>query len=192
MATVIYMVRHGESIKTSGNERSRGLSALGEKDARRVTERLRKEGIHTLYSSPYIRAVDTIAGLAEELGQEVRIVEDLKERCWSDDDRTLPDHELYPYLEQMFAEPDFVLSGGGESNNDCKTRAVQALKKILHQHKDEKIVIGTHGMVMTLMMNHFAGEYGLDFLLQTSKPDIYRMEFTGEKLVQVERLLLIE
>lgn len=190
MATVIYMVGHGDSLKTSGNERSRGLSALGEKDARRVTERLRQEGIHTLYSSPYIRAIDTIAGLAEELGQEIRIVEDLKERCWRDDERTLPDHELYPYLDQMFAEPDFVLADGGESNNDCKTRAVQALKEILHRHKDDTIAIGTHGMVMTLMMNHFAGEYGLDFLLQTSKPDIYRMEFTGEELIQVERLLL--
>ncbi|MGN7762883.1 histidine phosphatase family protein [Paenibacillus sp. 22594] len=190
MTTYIYMVRHGDSLKTSGNERSRVLSPQGEKDARRVTERLLNEGIHALYSSPYVRAVDTIAGLAKVLGKEVQRIEDLKEKCWTDDDRTLQDPELYPYLERMFAEPEFVLDGGGESNRVCKDRAVKALKAILRNHPEERIVIGTHGMVMTLMMNEFSEEYGLDFLTQTTKPDIYRIEIMDGLMTHVERLPL--
>ncbi|MCE3199175.1 histidine phosphatase family protein [Paenibacillus sonchi] len=188
--TYIYMVRHGDSLKTSGNERSRFLSAQGEKDAQRVTQRLLGEGIDALYSSPYTRAVDTIAGLAGALGKEIHKVEDLKEKCWTEDDRTLQDPELYPFLEQMFAEPDFVLEVGGESNRVCKERAVKALKEILRNHPGERIVIGTHGMVMTLMMNEFAEEYGLDFLLQTRKPDIYRMEMKDGLLSHVQRMPL--
>jgi len=41
---------------------------------------------------------------------------------------------------------------------------------------------------MTLMMSHYDSQYGLNFLLQTSKPDIYRMEFNGQELVEVKKM----
>ena len=49
-------------------------------------------------------------------------------------------------------------------------------------------MIGTHGAVMTLMMGYFDSNYDLDFLHSTSKPDIYRMEFNEQKLMNVQRL----
>lgn len=55
--TIVYMVRHGDSPKSAGDERSRGLSAQGMRDARKVTDSLRSEGIDRIYSSPYARAV---------------------------------------------------------------------------------------------------------------------------------------
>lgn len=45
---------------------------------------------------------------------------------------------------------------------------------------------------MTLMMGYYDSKYGLNFLLQTSKPDIYRMEFNGQELVEIKRLWEIE
>lgn len=36
--TTIYMVRHGESPKTEGNERTRGLTEKGKGDARIVAD----------------------------------------------------------------------------------------------------------------------------------------------------------
>lgn len=41
---------------------------------------------------------------------------------------------------------------------------------------------------MTLMMNYFDAKYDLSFLLQTTKPDVYKMKFAGGTLVDVERL----
>jgi 2,3-bisphosphoglycerate-dependent phosphoglycerate mutase len=41
---------------------------------------------------------------------------------------------------------------------------------------------------MTMMMGYFDRQYDLDFLLKTSKPDIYRMEFDEEVLIKTERL----
>lgn len=61
-------------------------------------------------------------------------------------------------------------------------------KKILKKYKGEKVVLGTHGAVMTLMMGYFDRQYDLEFLLKTSKPDIYRMEFNGEVLMETKRL----
>jgi 2,3-bisphosphoglycerate-dependent phosphoglycerate mutase len=41
---------------------------------------------------------------------------------------------------------------------------------------------------MTLMMGYYDKQYDLDFLLHTSKPDVYRMEFNGQTLVEVQRM----
>lgn len=63
--------------------------------------------------------------------------------------------------------------------NECQKRSVAVLKDTLNQHRGHKIALGTHGAVMTLMMNYFDAKYDLSFLLQTTKPDIYRMEFAA-------------
>lgn len=41
---------------------------------------------------------------------------------------------------------------------------------------------------MTLMMNYFDSSYGLDFLNQLKKPDIYKLSFENLELKEVKRL----
>ncbi|MEC0370617.1 histidine phosphatase family protein [Paenibacillus chibensis] len=188
MKTYIYMVRHGESPKTEGNERTRGLTEKGLADTARVSNILRAEGVQTFVSSPYTRAVLTIEGAARDVGKEVIIYEGLKERVFASEENITPDHELYSYLDRMFMEPELPLPGD-ESNAMCQKRSVAVLKEILNTYAGQKIAIGTHGIVMTLMMGYFDDRYGLDFLLQTSKPDIYRMEFEGERFIAAKRLM---
>ncbi|MDQ0271698.1 histidine phosphatase family protein [Cytobacillus purgationiresistens] len=187
MKTFIYMVRHGESPKTEENDRTRGLTEKGKLDAYRVTDLLKGEGIDVVVSSPYTRSILTIQELADCLEQEVLIYEDLKERIFSAEDRRLSDNDLFPLLHKSFSEPNHALTGA-ESNADCQDRAIKVLKELLKTHQGQKVVIGTHGAVMTLMMGYYDGGYGLDFLLSTSKPDIYRMEFNDQDLVEVKRL----
>ncbi|WP_442600707.1 histidine phosphatase family protein [Paenibacillus sp. KN14-4R] len=187
MKTFIYMVRHGESPKTEGKERTRGLTDKGRSDAHIITELLKDEGIDTFVSSPYRRAILTIEESAESFGKEVLVIEDLKEIVFLSDDKILSDKELYPTVKKMFSDPDFSLPGG-ETVNICKKRSVAILKDLLKKYKGQKVVIGTHGAVMTLMMGYFDNQFDLDFLLQTSKPDIYRLEFDGEVLITTKRL----
>ena len=187
MKTYIYMVRHGDSPKTEGNERTRGLTDKGKTDAYRITELLKTEEIEVFVSSPYQRAILTIQELAQCSGKEIFIFEDLKERIFSAEDIRLHDKELMPLLNQSFSNPNFALSGG-ESNADCQNRAITVLKELLKTYQGQRIVIGTHGAVMTLMMRYYDSQYDLSFLLHTSKPDIYKMEFNGQELVEVKRL----
>ncbi|MBW7475792.1 histidine phosphatase family protein [Paenibacillus oenotherae] len=187
MSTFIYMVRHGESPKTEGTERTRGLTDKGKSDADRITELLREEGIEVFVSSPYQRAILTIQELARCSGQEVLIIEDLKERIFANEDSRMPDEELYPLLEKSFADPGFALTGG-ESNAACQRRAITVLKELLQAYRGRKIALGTHGAVMALMMGYYDHQYDLNFLLQTSKPDVYRMEFNDQELVEVRRM----
>lgn len=187
MKTFIYMVRHGESPKTEGTERTRGLTEKGKIDAYEVTDILQDEGIEVFVSSPYNRAILTIQELAKRSGKEVLVFEDLKERVFSNDDVRISDKELYPLLTKSFSDPNFALIGA-ESNAECQNRAITVLKEILTVYEGCKVAIGTHGAVMTLMMGYYDSQYDLNFLLNTSKPDIYRMEFNGHELVGVKRL----
>jgi 2,3-bisphosphoglycerate-dependent phosphoglycerate mutase len=186
MSTFIYMVRHGESPK-NGNERTRGLTDKGHFDAQKVTTILMDQGIDVVISSPYISSILTVENLAQRIGQEVIVVEDLKERVFSSENNRLSDLELIPLLEKSFIEPNYSLDGG-ESNAECQNRAIKVMEELLTSFRDKRIVIGTHGAVMTLMMGYFDKKFGLKFLHNTSKPDIYRMEFEGHQLVSIQRL----
>jgi len=187
MKTYIYMVRHGESPKMEGNERTRGLTDKGWSDACIINELLQDEGIDVFVSSPYRRAILTIEGLAQSLGKEMNVIEDLKEIVFIGNDKIMPDKEVYPLVKKMFAEPDFSLPGG-ESFTNGQNRVVTILKNILSEYKGLKVAIGTHGAVMTMMMGYFDSQFDLDFLLKTSKPDIYKMEFDEGVLTRTERL----
>jgi 2,3-bisphosphoglycerate-dependent phosphoglycerate mutase len=189
MSTFIYMVRHGESPK-EGNERSRGLTEKGHLDAQKITSILINEEIDVVISSPYKRSILTVEKLAQQIGQEVFIFEDLKERLFSSEENRVCDKELIPLLEKSFIEPNFALEQG-ESNADCQKRAIRVLKRLLDTFKDKKVAIGTHGAVMTLMMGYYNSDYALNFLHSTSKPDIYRMEFNEHELVNVQRLWVV-
>ncbi|WP_237979281.1 histidine phosphatase family protein [Bacillus thuringiensis] len=187
MSTYIYMVRHGESPKLEGNERTRGLTEKGHMDARRVNDILKAERIDTFISSPYNRAMLTIEESANFYEKEIVVYENLKECMFSSEDQIISDKEVYPLVKKMFANLDFARTEG-ESYKDCQRRVVKVLKEILMDFQGQKIVIGTHGLVMTLMMNYFDRQYGFEFLMNTSKPDIYKMEFKEEQFMNVERL----
>ncbi|MBU5220518.1 histidine phosphatase family protein [Bacillus albus] len=187
MNTYIYMVRHGESPKLEGDERTRGLTEKGYMDTRRVTDILKAERIDTFISSPYNRAMLTIEGAANFYEKEIVLYENLKECMFLSEGQVISDKEVYPLVKKMFSNPDFARTEG-ESYKDCQRRVVKVLKEILMGFQGQKIVIGTHGLVMTLMMNYLDKQYDFEFLMNTSKPDIYKMEFKKEQLMNVERL----
>ncbi|MEF7564301.1 histidine phosphatase family protein [Bacillus infantis] len=187
MKTYIYMVRHGESPKENENERSRGLTEKGKRDAQKVCECLLDEGVNMFASSPYQRAVQTIEGAAARLNKDIHVFEDLKERVFLPDEAIISKEKLLPLLERSFSDPDYTLPGG-ESNRACQDRATRILLHLIRTNQGRRIAIGTHGAVMTLMMGKFSREYGLGFLLSSSKPDLYKLEFNGIILSNVTRL----
>ncbi|UKS23904.1 histidine phosphatase family protein [Paenibacillus sp. HWE-109] len=185
MKTIIYMVRHGESPYNEGNERTRGLTPKGKIDIEKATKLLIGEGIDMIISSPYTRAILSVEGLAEHLKLDINVFEDLRERHFATN--IIGNAELMSSISESFNDLNHTLPGG-ESNADCQKRAITVLKPILKEHRGKKIAIGTHGLVMTLMMNHFDPAFGLDFLNQLKKPDIYKMQFEELELEEVTRM----
>ncbi|SEO04829.1 Histidine phosphatase superfamily (branch 1) [Paenibacillus sophorae] len=87
----------------------------------------------------------------------------------------------------LFEDEGYKLEEG-ESNKEAEERAIPIIKRLLREHAGSKIAIGTHGNIMSIIMHYYDEAYGFDFLLSTTKPDIYKLEFAGQKLVRVERL----
>lgn len=183
MNTIIYMVRHAESPYNEGTERTRGLTTKGKGDVEKVTKILNEEGIDVIISSPYSRAILSLEGLAQNLGLEITTFEDLRERYFAEE---IID-DLMSVIREKFYDFNYSLPGG-ESNSDCQNRSILVINSILNEHAGKKIAIGTHGLVMTLMMNYFDSNYGLDFLNQLKKPDIYKLSFEDRELKEVIRL----
>ncbi|RIW32720.1 histidine phosphatase family protein [Bacillus salacetis] len=184
--TVIYMVRHAHSVFNLEEEETRSLSVRGMADAERVKEVLMKEKIDAIYSSSYTRAIQTVQPLADGLRLNIQADERFRERDLAAKDFVLEDPEHA--MQRVFAEPDHTFPGG-ESNNEVKARGTAALKEILMKHKGKNVAVGIHGHAMTIIMGAFDPAYGsLEFWRGTTKPDIYKLNFEGEKLVDVSRL----
>lgn len=179
----IYFVRHAESPYTEGTERARGLSEAGKRDADRVRSVLEPEGIDVLISSPYARSVDTLRPLATLRKMEIRLEEDLRERTIGDfGSLTFKEAKRLALTDLSFSFP------GGESGVSAQKRAVAVIRCITEIYRGQKVAIGTHGDIMTLMLQHFDPRYGFDFWVSTSMPDIYKAVIVEGKAVQIERM----
>lgn len=186
MDTTIYMIRHAESPFIIGQERTRKLSNQGEVDAKKVTAIMNEKEIDLVVSSPYIRAIQTIEGIINSKNIKVKVFEELRERQLKGAYK-LPEEEIQQAIKKSFEDIDFKLSGG-ESVRDVQNRAIPIINDLLNNYETKTIIIGTHGNVMTIIMNYFNKEYGYDFWKNTSKPDIYKLEFSKEKLQLVQRI----
>ncbi|WP_312117358.1 histidine phosphatase family protein [Brevibacillus reuszeri] len=179
------MVRHAESPFTPDQEEERGLSEKGWADARKVADRLKHEQIDVFISSHYARAVQTIEEAARQQNKTIMTDARLRERELASWDYPFDDFEQG--IKHVFDNPDFAYPGG-ESNELARKRGIAALAEVLQHHRGKKVAIGTHGNIMTLMMNHYDKQYHFAFWKQTTKPDIYKLSFEDDTLVHVERL----
>nr|WP_154893479.1 histidine phosphatase family protein [Paenibacillus xylanexedens] len=184
--TILYFVRHAESAYVEGQERERGLTERGCRDAAIVAEVLSQEKIQWYYSSPYRRAVDTIQELADRSSALLVMEEDLRERQLSDE--RVKHANFLESKRRLYLAPSFAYPGG-ESGEQAGARAVAVIERILDTHAGQKVVIGTHGDVMTLILQHYDMSYGYEFWKSTTMPDIYKLEFNMEhELEGVTRL----
>jgi 2,3-bisphosphoglycerate-dependent phosphoglycerate mutase len=184
LQTHVYLVRHAHSEYTP-DELSRPLSEKGAADARKVAEALKREGIGRILSSPYKRAVQTVAGISREIKVEIELREGFRERLLSSE----PVGDFPSAISKVWEDERFAFQGG-ESNQEAKIRGAKAVLEVLRCYEGERIAIGTHGNIMALIMNYFDNRYDFRFWQQLGMPDIYCLTFDGVKLKKVRRIAL--
>lgn len=187
MKSTIYMVRHAESPYEFGKERSRGLSVEGLVAAKRVAEVFKDVNVDYIASSPYVRAKQTVQYIADQKSLDIVEYEELIERPIKGLDYKAEWEVLLEAIERSFRDKEFSLEGG-ESIKEAQARSIPVIEKFLKERQGENIIIGTHGNIMTIIMNYYDHKYGFDFWNSTSKPDIYKLLFEQNKLIQVERM----
>ncbi|WP_294751929.1 histidine phosphatase family protein, partial [uncultured Exiguobacterium sp.] len=117
--TMLYFIRHCESIKT-GSDRGRGLTDAGQEQAQELVAFFKAIPIDAIYSSPMRRAIDSVRPLAEQRG--LRIYEAaFQERRFQETDERLSPERLEKLLKRSFQNNDYAQSGG-ESNQIARNR----------------------------------------------------------------------
>lgn len=187
MKTIIYMVRHAESPFIFGKEKTRGLSEEGLMDSKKIADIFKDVEVDYIVSSSYRRATQTVQYLAEQKGLSIIEFDELRERPIKGLDYKMPWEELLIAIEKSFIDIDYSLESG-ESTRKAQERAIPIIDKLLCEYRGKSIVIGTHGNIMTIIMNYYNKEYGFEFWNTTSMPDIYKMTFESNELKDIERL----
>lgn len=185
--TSIYLIRHAQPNHDWEDDRTRPLTVGALEDNKKVTEVLRNIKIDYYVSSPYKRSVDTIIESSIEHMVEIVMEERFRER-----ERGIDGNNLEMFKRRW---DDFNFhEDGGESLNMVQKRNIDALLEILNNHKDENVVIGTHGTALSTILNYFEPSYCCnDFLrIIDFMPYIIRLDFDGIKYIGQEELLIIE
>jgi len=191
--TTVYFIRHAESDTSVRDPLTRPLTAKGLADCRLVTDFLSDKNIDAVISSPFKRAIDTVRGFAEKYNLEIETADDLRERK-SDSDWGR-DKDVYPYtfLRRQWSDFSYTYSDG-ESLGAVRDRNIAALNKILEKYDGKNIVIGTHGMALSVIINYYDSAYGFDdyMAMIDIMPWAVKMVFDKKICVEIEKINLFE
>ena len=184
MTKNIYFIRHADSPFIFGEERTRPLSKEGIQQSKKVKSKLSDIQFDLFLSSPYKRSIQTLEPLIEE--KDIVVKENLKEKKMKGDYK-LSKIALNNYIEKGFIEKDFKLNGG-ESTQEVWERSIPIINDLLNNEEYKNVAIGTHGNIMTCILNYFDKNIGYEFWKNSTKPDIYRLIFKNKKFYKIERV----
>ena len=134
-----------------------------------------------MISSPYKRAIQTVEGIAKYIDQDIVIEKDFRERELSGK----PVEDFNYAIAKVWEDFNFSWEGG-ESNKTAQKRGLAVTQKVLAAYKGKNIAIGTHGNLMALIMNFFDEKYDFNFWKELDMPDVYKLSFDGEVLLECE------
>jgi 2,3-bisphosphoglycerate-dependent phosphoglycerate mutase len=169
----LFLVRHCES---TGQEAAAPLTAIGQTQAVRLADHLETLGVELLVSSPYTRAQQSIAPLAQRLGLPVEIDPRLAERVLS----AAPLEHWREAIRQTFEGLDLAWPGG-ESSRTAMARGRAAVDALLPRPV-RVLVVMPHGNLMTLILRSFETQFGFQAWEHLSNPDVYCLEMEVERV----------
>ncbi len=165
--TRLLLVRHCVS---SSDFSDSPLTDTGFRQAESLVSFLTRFDIDFIVSSPYLRALQTIAPFARH--QALKVHEDarLQERELS----TGPLPDWLDHLELSFGDLDYRLPTG-ESSREAQQRAWQAIDEIVEaDHRCPALV--AHGNLISLILHRIDPSIDFEFWRGLSNPDVYVLE----------------
>ena len=194
METILYIVRHGNSI-ANANQIFTGhsnyeLSELGLKQASHITEYFSDKHIDVIYASDLKRAYDTVKGVAENKNLEIIKSQNLREifagewegKTFSELLKKYPDYSMWRTTVHK------VRTTGGESVMELANRVYNEVLKIAKAEMGKTVLIGTHATPLRSLIAKIC--YGSFEKMDTTPwfPNcgIFKISFDGEKFTVLE------
>ena len=157
MDTIVYLIRHSEKLDTKYIDKyhsdefyqitreKRILSSEGERKAKILSENEEFDKLDIIYSSNYVRTIQTAKYFAERLNIKININKDFNERKYGN---PLESKEIG--TEQYYDEN--IKNNEGESRKEVTERMYNAFNKIVKENKCKNIAIFSHGAAITFLL----------------------------------------
>jgi len=157
----IIFVRHGQTtwndLGIYQGHTDIPLNQTGLEQAVKAGRRLKNENVKAVYASDLLRAKQTAEIIAKEHNLSVVTMPEFREinfGIW--EGKSYKDiNELYPEMLKIWlTEPEKLRIPEGETFPEMLTRAWRGLTKLLAIHKDETVVIVSHGGTISALLCH--------------------------------------
>jgi 2,3-bisphosphoglycerate-dependent phosphoglycerate mutase len=178
-AVTVLLVRHAEPVApgTSGfDEFTRPLTTKGMRDAEQLREIHSSTRIDAAYSSPYLRARQTIEPIARARGLAIATIEDLRERMLSLAE--LPDWKTH--LKRTWEDFDYA-PPGGETGRIAQARVVRVLDTIASRHSAGTVIVASHGNLIALALHAFMPNVDYKFWESIPMPAVFTLTRDGNR-----------
>ena len=209
MNTTIYLVKHADELKENGiknindntqlmNEKFI-LSVKGEEQSRKLSENSELQNIDVLWSSSYARAKGTAKYIADKNNIEINIDKNLNERKLGNLEDLAKWMKNKPFgVVQAYLQEKEWKAKEGESCKEATERVTSFLEKILKENSGKRIVLVSHGAVITFLLTNWCTlneEMKLVFnkqIIEIKEPSITKLTFNNQKLLNIELIELNE
>jgi 2,3-bisphosphoglycerate-dependent phosphoglycerate mutase len=163
----IIVVRHCKAV---GQERNAALTAEGRNQAINLVSFLDKYQFDAIFSSPFLRTIESIKPFADYKKYNIQLDERLTERILSNED----DPNWMTNLKRTYIE-EHLKFPGGESTFEAKER-IRSFLNDLESQSYSNVLVVTHGNLMSLMISLFQTSFGFNEWKLLSNPDVYLIE----------------
>ena len=156
--TIIYLIRHSKTLDVNNELSTDTLQIQNEKKV------LSKEGenlandkfnnsifndIEVIYTSNYVRTIETAKYISENNNIKINILDELGERrfgisSWSEKPK---DFERRQFLDENYK------IGDGENKKEVEERMYDCILKILKENKNKTIAIVSHATAISYLLN---------------------------------------
>lgn len=161
------LFRHSDPKSFSGpwiQPHDNPLSQNGIEHANLIFRTLKDEKINAIYSSPYTRALHTAEIIGKNLGLEVTVKENLRERAQGElENQDLPEEKVrnlwkeFEKFKTLSLEKQWVYRPflGFETDEELLKRALSCLEEISQENINNVVLLVTHASLIKVLLIHF-------------------------------------
>lgn len=201
----IFLIRHSEQLKINtllnNSENSQIanekiiLSVEGEKKAEALSKIKELSNLNSIWSSTYVRALDTAKYIAERNNLEIQISTDLNERKIGNLDSLskLRDKFTHTFTTEQLLDEN-LKNKDGENRFEVNRRMTSFINKLLAEYTGSKIAIVSHGAAIKfLLMNWCSLNENFELfyknkVLKIDSPSVIKLEFNKNSLLNLSQI----
>lgn len=201
----IFLIRHSEQLRINDTKKYNAtdqidnekiiLSVNGEKLAKKISEFKKLQNIEKLWSSNYVRALETAKYIAEKNNIEIDVDDRLNERklgdleqlkiLWKDRDNSFTSEQL---------KNIHLKNTGGESNYEVSERMKSFFEDVINNVDYKRIAVISHGASIKFFLSNYCKldeEFNLMYKnneIIVRAPSIIRIKVKDKEIIDIKQI----